>query len=233
MDIQSEHESLRLAGIGRFQGTQAQAGFDRLSGRAPTLLPYSKGSEGHTDILPSPLAPKEPNVDRNLEEARVICGHQKSVLDRIQAALERMSDLARHAQDESHPMRPPCNQEFQELAAGVKQWAQEEVDGRKLFHGQLQAVPLEDPGNQLIMAGVNLETKTFRALSRLVLASPVDAVPALLRVRQALSATLVFQAILAENLGRLSFLGGRLDAIREGLRTTPPLAKETRGSSCS
>ena len=233
MDIQSEHETLRLTGIGRFQANQAQAGFDRLSGRAPTLLPYSKGSEGHTDTLPSPLAPKEPNVDRNLEDARVICEHQKWVLDRIQAALERMSDLARHAQDESPPTRPPCNQEFQELAAGVKQWAQEGVDGRKLFDGHLQAVPLEDPGNQLIMAGLNLETKTFRSLSSLVLASPVDAVPALLRVRQALSATLVFQAILAENLGRLSFLGGRLDAIREGLRTTPPLAKETRGSSCS
>lgn len=231
MPMQSQHEIPVERAGGRCQANPRMADFERLLPCAQTLFQASTAVEGRLNTPAPPLAQKKSQVDRNIEEALALCAQQKSFLDRIQAALERMSDLAVQAQDESHPARTTCHEEFHALAASVNHCAQRGREGRKLFGGHLQAVRLEGGRNQLIMAGINLETKTFSCLSHLVLASPIEAVTALLRVKRALGTTVVFQAIVAQNLGRLSFLGGQLDAIREGLGFVPPLAEGSPVSS--
>ena len=231
MPMQSQHETpVEMAGS-HCQASPGMADFERLLPCAQNLFSASTAVEGRLNTPAPPLAAKKSRVDRDIEEALVLCGRQKSFLDRIQAALERMSDLAMQAQDESHPARTTCQEEFQALAASVNHCAQRGVEGRKLFGGHLQTVRLEGGRNQLIMAGINLETKTFSCLSKLVLASPIEAVTALLRVKQALGTTMVFQVIVTQNLERLSFLGGQLDAIREGLGIVPPLAEGSPVSS--
>lgn len=137
-------------------------------------------------------------------------------MDKAREALQRMQELAILAQQTPVEGREACVDEFETLVAFLDKLAETEIDGVKLFHTANDIVPLEGD-NRLIMAGIDLNSETFRSVLRTRITTPEEASQALATLQKGVRYLTINREILSSNVGRLFFARDRLDEVKESL----------------
>ena len=160
-------------------------------------------------IVPGPKPP--------IAQAIFLCKAQGKFLDKAREALQRMQDLAILVQQTPAEGREACLEEFDTLVAFLDKLAETEIDGIKLFQTANDIVPLEGD-NQLVMAGIDLNSEIFRSVLRARIATPEDASQAMATIQKGLRFITINREILSSNVGRLFFARNRLDEVKESLQ---------------
>lgn len=194
---------------------------ERLVSRSPAPLESAGADPTRPGSPHSILGDARPAPAQGIASALERCQLRRDLLTRVRKAVEQLQTLTRKGQEEGLPQRDSCEEACAELAEQVDSWLRAEWNGHKLFCGRVEAVAVGEGTNQLIMAGLDPLRGPLGGLRSLSVSDPIQAVEALLHVEKALGAVAVFQAILAENHGRLTFLQGEADLSRNRLPLPP------------
>lgn len=164
-----------------------------------------------------PRARALPAAPSPIARAIFLCKAQAKFLDKTREALQRMQELAILVQQSAATGRDACLEEFDTLVSFLDKLADTEIEGVKLFESANVIIPLEGD-NRLIMAGIDLNSESFRGVLRARIGTADEASSALAALQKAIRFIAINREILSSNIGRLFFTRDRLDEVKQSLQ---------------
>jgi hypothetical protein len=161
-----------------------------------------------------------------LDDAIIFSEAQRDALAKIHTALARLVELAEAIGRQGDADLPAGQREFSALTVYVNNLAGLRFHGRGLFSGAALVVDLQEPGNKLIMAGVNLQARPYALATSAALKDAPAAALALRHAQIALRQATLDQTVVEANLERLRFLRQEPDALKDSVTaaTTRPVS---------
>jgi len=158
-------------------------------------------------------------ASNNIADAVSYNQTQNGYLTQVTSALDRLSELSVQAQDvtKSNSDRSLYQQEFSTLATYVNNVSTENFNGVSLFNGTGLNVTIDSSGNTFGMAGVDLTSATFTALSTASVATISGAQSAETAVSKAITQIGVLSAGLGANEETLNNYSSQLATLNNNL----------------
>jgi flagellin len=158
-------------------------------------------------------------ASNNIADAVSFNQTQDGYLTQVTSALDRLSELSVQAQDvtKSDSDRSLYQQEFSTLSAYVNNVSTENFNGVSLFNGTSLAVTIDSSGNTFSLAGVDLTSATFTALSTASVSTISGAQSAETAVSKAITQIGVLSAGLGANEEALNDYSGQLATLNNNL----------------
>ena len=159
----------------------------------------------------------------NVGNAIAFSQTQDGFLDKVGNALDRMSELAMLAQDETktNQDRSLYEKEFDKLDAFVTALTNKDFNGISLFNANAMSVTVGADGNKFAMSSVNLHggNKIFATLAAATTSidSASSAASALTSVRSAISQLATHRANVGANMSRLEAESSTLATLKDNL----------------
>ncbi|MGC8830662.1 MAG: flagellin [Verrucomicrobiia bacterium] len=149
-------------------------------------------------------------------------------LQKVQKALDRMSELAVLAQDvtKTDNDRALYNKEFQSLASFITDTASKEFNGVSLFDGTTLNVTIDSDANTFAMAGVNLGATVYTDATGSAVDTAANAATALTKVKAAIDQLATDRATVGANNARLSYTSEQLSILNTNLTATNSRIKD-------
>ncbi|MGB9603422.1 MAG: flagellin [Limisphaerales bacterium] len=149
-------------------------------------------------------------------------------LQKVQKALDRMSELAVLAQDvtKTDNDRALYNKEFQSLASFITDTASKEFNGVSLFDGATLNVTIDSDANTFAMAGVNLGATVYTNATGSAVDTAANAATALTKVKAAIDQLATDRATVGANNARLSYTSEQLSILNTNLTATNSRIKD-------
>lgn len=164
----------------------------------------------------------------NISNALSYSQTRDGYLQKVQKALDRMSELAVLAQDvtKTDADRALYNKEFQTLAAFITDTATKDFNGVSLFDGATLSVTIDSEGNKFDMAGVNLGATAYTDATGASIATASDAATALTKVKAAITQLAEDRATVAANNARLKYTSEQLSILSTNLTASNSRIKD-------
>ncbi|MCX8156994.1 MAG: flagellin [Verrucomicrobiae bacterium] len=139
-------------------------------------------------------------------------------LQKVQKALDRMSELAVLAQDvtKTESDRALYDKEFQELKSFISETAQKEFNGISLFDGTTLKITGDSDANTFDLQGVNLTDAKYTFAS-VDISTSTGAVSALTAVKDAIDQLATDRATVAAGNAHLTYVADRLSILNDNL----------------
>lgn len=159
-------------------------------------------------------------------------------LQKVQKALDRMSELAMLAQDvtKTDTDRALYDKEFQELVTFIRDTAQKDFNGVSLFTNTDLAITIDSDANTLTLKGIDMSEITSLIYSdnngenEINIKSIGDensgAVQALSKVKEAIEKLADFRATVAAGNAHLNYVAERLTLLNENLMASNSRIKD-------
>ncbi|MGC8886395.1 MAG: flagellin [Verrucomicrobiia bacterium] len=149
-------------------------------------------------------------------------------LQKVQKALDRMSELAVLARDvtKTDNDRALYNKEFQSLASFITDTASKEFNGVSLFDGATLNVTIDSDANTFAMAGVNLGATVYTNATGSAVDTAANAATALTKVKAAIDQLATDRATVGANNARLSYTSEQLSILNTNLTATNSRIKD-------
>ena len=144
---------------------------------------------------------------------------QDGFLNRVQKALDRMSELAVLAQDETktNSDRALYDKEFQTLDDYVTDVASKDFNGVSLFSGTTRGITIDGDANTFSMTGVNMGGSSYTDIRTTAVATTTKAAAALTAVKSAIDQLATDRATVGANISRLQHSGSQLKMLEDNL----------------
>jgi flagellin len=158
-------------------------------------------------------------ANNNVSNAISFSQTQEGFMSKVAKALDRMSELAILSQDvtKSNNDRTLYNNEFTTLSAYITNVASKDFNGVSLFTNTALNVTTDSEGATFSMAGVDLGTATYTALSSANVSSTGGASSALTIVKSAITQLASDRATAGASLARLQYTSEQLGVLRDNL----------------
>lgn len=149
-------------------------------------------------------------------------------LQKVQKALDRMSELAVLAQDvtKTDADRALYDKEFQSLASFITDTAAKDFNGISLFDGATLNVTIDSDANTFAMAGVNLGATVYTDATGSSVATAAGAATALTKVKAAIDQLATDRATVGANNARLNYTSEQLSILNTNLAATNSRIKD-------
>ncbi|MGC8744176.1 MAG: flagellin [Verrucomicrobiia bacterium] len=149
-------------------------------------------------------------------------------LQKVQKALDRMSELAVMAQDvtKTDTDRALYNKEFQSLASFITDTASKEFNGVSLFDGATLNVTVDSDGATFAMAGVNLGATAYTDATGAAIDTATNAASALTKVKAAIDQLATDRATVGANNERLNYTSEQLSILNTNLQASNSRIKD-------
>jgi len=197
---------------------------------AKSLARLSSGSKivsAEDDVAGQAVAIRLDAQVRRTEAANTNVGNaisfnqtQDGFLQKVQKALDRMSELAVLAQDitKVDADRSLYNSEFSTLAAYITDVASKSFNGVSLFDGTTRGVTIDSDGTSFSMSGINLGASTYTSVtSSSTVSTTTAAASALTAVKNAITQLATDRATLGASRARLNYTNEQLTVLRDNL----------------
>ena len=145
---------------------------------------------------------------------------QDGFLNKVGKALDRMSELAMLAQDEtkSDTDRGLYDKEFQTLDSYIVDIAKKDFNGVSLFSGSNLNVTIDSDGTKFAASGVDLAAgSSYTALNSLAVGTTANASTALSAVKTAISQLATDRATVGANISRLESTSSQLSVLKDNI----------------
>ena len=145
---------------------------------------------------------------------------QDGFLNKVGKALDRMSELAMLAQDEtkSDTDRGLYDKEFQTLDSYIVEIAKKDFNGVSLFNGSSLNVTIDSDGTKFAASGVDLAAGgSYTALNSLAVGTTTNAASALTAVKTAISQLATDRATVGANISRLESTSSQLALLKDNI----------------
>jgi flagellin len=153
---------------------------------------------------------------------------QDGYLKKIAGALDRMSELAILAQDDtkSNADRGLYDAEFQQISSYITNTANKDFNGVSLFSNVSVSVTVDSDGNTFSMNGVDLGAATYTSATAANVATKAGAVAALTVVKAAITQLATDRATIGAYQSRMQFTSEQLTVSRENLNAAASRIKD-------
>lgn len=153
---------------------------------------------------------------------------QDGYLKKIAGALDRMSELAILAQDDtkSNADRGLYDAEFQQISSYITNTANKDFNGVSLFSNVSVSVTVDSDGNTFSMNGVDLGAATYTSATAANVATKAGAVSALTVVKAAITQLATDRATIGAYQSRMQFTSEQLTVSRENLNAAASRIKD-------
>ncbi len=148
-------------------------------------------------------------------------------LQKVQSALDRMSELSILAQDvtKTDTDRALYNSEFSTLGSFITSSATKDFNGVSLFSSTALSVTIDDT-NTFSMSGLNLGAAAYTGATGASVASSASAAAALTSVKAAISQLGTDRATAGATNARLSYTNDQLSVLKDNLAATNSRIKD-------
>ncbi|MEW6157328.1 MAG: flagellin [Verrucomicrobiota bacterium] len=149
-------------------------------------------------------------------------------LQKVQKALDRMSELAVLAQDvtKTDADRTLYNSEFSTLGAFITNTASRDFNGVSLFSSTSLGVTIDTDGTSYSMSGVNLGHASYTAATGATVSTTTAAASALTSVKNALTQLASDRATVGASNARLNYTSEQLGILRDNLAASNSRIKD-------
>jgi len=145
---------------------------------------------------------------------------QDGFLNKVGKALDRMSELAMLAQDEtkSNSDRTLYDKEFQTLDDYVVDIAKKDFNGVSLFNGNNLNVTIDSDGNKFAASGIDLAAgSSYTGLNSTSVTTTGNASSALTAVKTAINQLATDRATVGANMSRLESTSSQLSVLKDNI----------------
>lgn len=145
---------------------------------------------------------------------------QDGFLNKVGKALDRMSELAMLAQDETktNTDRALYDKEFQTLDSYIVDIAKKDFNGVSLFNGNSLNVTTDSDGTKFAATGVDLAAGgSYTALNSLAVVTTAGAASALSGVKTAINQLATDRATVGANISRLENTSSQLSVLKDNI----------------
>ena len=148
-------------------------------------------------------------------------------LQKVQGALDRMSELSVLAQDvtKTDADRALYNSEFSTLGSFITSTAGKDFNGVSLFSSTALSVTIDD-SNTYSMSGINLGGAAYTGATGASVASSASAASALTAVKSAITQLASDRATVGASNARLSYTSDQLSVLRDNLAASNSRIKD-------
>jgi flagellin len=149
-------------------------------------------------------------------------------LQKVQKALDRMSELAVLAQDvtKTDADRSLYNSEFSTLGAFITNTATRDFNGVSLFGSTALGVTIDTDGNTFSMSGINLSHASYTSATGSSVSTTSTAATALTNVKNALTQLASDRATVGASNARLNYTSEQLGILRDNLSASNSRIKD-------
>lgn len=149
-------------------------------------------------------------------------------LQKVQKALDRMSELAVLAQDvtKTDADRALYDKEFKSLASFITETASKDFNGVSLFDGATLDVTIDSEATTFAMAGVNLGATAYTEATDASIDTAENAADALTKVKTAIEQLATDRATVGANNARLSYTSEQLSILNTNLEASNSRIKD-------
>ncbi|MGC8830661.1 MAG: flagellin [Verrucomicrobiia bacterium] len=167
-------------------------------------------------------------VISNIANALSFGQTQDGYLQKVQKALDRMSELAVLSQDvtKTDGDRALYDKEFQTLAAFITDTATKDFNGISLFGGATLNVTVDSDANTFAMAGVNLGATVYTDATGSSVDTAANAATALAKVKAAIDQLASDRATVGANNARLSYTSEQVSILNTNLTASNSRIKD-------
>ncbi len=167
-------------------------------------------------------------VISNISNALSFGQTQDGYLQKVQRALDRMSELAVLAQDvtKTDTDRELYDKEYQTLAAFITDTATKDFNGISLFDGATLNVTIDSDANTFAMAGVNLGATVYTDATGANIRTITDAADALSKVKLAINELASNRATVGANNARLKYTSEQISILNTNLMASNSRIKD-------
>ena len=167
-------------------------------------------------------------ANANVGNAMSFTQTQDGFLQKIGAALDRMSELSIMSQDvtKSDADRGLYDKEFQTLAAYFTSAASKDFNGVSLFSASALNVTVDGDGGTFSMVGIDLSVANYTNATAGSVATSATAVTALTLVKAAINQLSIDRATLGANMSRLNYTSGQLGVLSDNLTAATSRIKD-------
>jgi flagellin len=178
----------------------------------------------HFDARISRTAAANSNVGNALSFSQT----QDGFLQKVQKALNRMSELSVMAQDvtKTDSDRTLYNSEFSTLGAYISDVATKDFNGVSLFSGTAQAVTIDSEGTTFSMSGVNLGASAYTNATGAGVGTTANAVSALSNVKAAITQLASDRSTVGATEARLNYTSEQLSVLQDNLSASNSRIKD-------
>jgi len=154
----------------------------------------------------------------NVGNAIAFAQTQDGFLDKVGAALDRMSELAMLAQDETktNQDRVLYNKEFQKLDDFITAIKAKEFNGNSLFSSTTMGVTISESGDTFAANAVNLDTSNY-AITLMGVSTSSSAAQAITSLKTAISTLASDRATVGANMSRLEAESATLSVLKDNI----------------
>lgn len=147
---------------------------------------------------------------------------QDGFLNKVQKGLDRMSELAVLAQDETKTDsdRQLYDKEFQTLDSYITDIASKDFNGVSLFDGQARGITIDSNAKTFSMTGVNMSGSNYTGINSTAVATTTGAAAALTAVKTAITQLSSDRATVGANISRLQHTGDQLKMLEDELSSS-------------
>ncbi|MBM3881358.1 MAG: flagellin [Verrucomicrobia bacterium] len=149
-------------------------------------------------------------------------------LQKVQKALDRMSELAVLSQDVTKvdADRALYNSEFSTLAAYITNVGTKDFNGVSLFSGTNLGVTLDGEGNTFDMTGINLGSASYTGATGSTISTTTAAGTALTNVKTAITQLATDRSTVGAMQARLSYTSEQIGILRDNLMASNSRMKD-------
>ena len=147
---------------------------------------------------------------------------QDGFLNKVQKGLDRMSELAVLAQDETKTDsdRQLYDKEFQTLDSYITDIASKDFNGVSLFDGQARGITIDSNAKTFSMTGVDMSGSNYTGINSTAVATTTGAAAALTAVKSAITQLSSDRATVGANISRLQHTGDQLKMLEDELSSS-------------
>ncbi len=147
---------------------------------------------------------------------------QDGFLNKVQKGLDRMSELAVLAQDETKTDsdRQLYDKEFQTLDDYITDIATKDFNGVSLFDGTTRGITIDSDAKTFSMTGVNMGGANYTGIRSTAVATTTGAAAALTAVKTAITQLSSDRATVGSNISRLQHTGDQLKMLEDQLSSS-------------
>ena len=144
---------------------------------------------------------------------------QDGFLNKVQKGLDRMSELAVLAQDETKTDsdRALYDKEFQTLDGYITDIGTKDFNGVSLFDGTARGVTIDSNGKTFSMTGVDMAAGNYTGINSVAVGTTSGAASALTAVKTAITQLTSDRATVGANVSRLQHSGDQLKMLEDQL----------------
>ncbi len=167
-------------------------------------------------------------AESNVANAVSFTQTQDGYLQKIGAALDRMSELSISAQDvtKTNADRSLYDKEFQTLAAYVNSAASKDFNGVSLFSSTSMAVTTDGDGSTFTMTGINLGVSAYTNVLSANVSTTGAATSALAAVKTAINQLADDRATIGAYQSRLNYTADQLTVAVQNLTAASSVIKD-------